>query len=172
MRYSISKKCLSCPVLLLLLLCSTGCDSWSRKSVSSWEADLENTDPYVRMEAVAALSAKGTDGIPALTKALSNDLAMVRCEAAQALGHRGAEAAPAIPSLINLLQDNALDVKEASAEALGRIGPSAREAVPALQNACQFATKNRQEMLQRKIYEAVQKIEGQKPTDNQSIGGV
>lgn len=143
------------------MVCSMGCGDWGGKSLADWEADLENKDPMKRAEAANALGNIGSRGVPALTRALSDESTLVRCKAAQALGWCGPDAASAVEPLAKLLQDESSEAQGISAETLGSLGPAAKEALPALQEALKKAAKQGDSELQTIISEAIELINNQ-----------
>ncbi|MCZ7647031.1 MAG: HEAT repeat domain-containing protein [Planctomycetota bacterium] len=70
-----------------------------------------------------------------LKRQLEQTSAEARRMAAEALGMKGEDAAPAVQDLTERLKDESEAVRKAAADALGRIGPQAEEALPALQEA-------------------------------------
>ena len=104
-------------------------------------------DPDVRLRrnvAIALLILGGGYGprakldisaaLPALTNALTDADANVRAWSAQAIGHLGAQGAPAVPHLIELLRGDE-GSRNSACIALRKIGPSAASALPALRQA-------------------------------------
>src|SRR5262249_21159234 len=82
-----------------------------------------------------ALAHMGDGAIPALTKALDQELTDRRRVAAYALGSMGPKAAPAAEALGKALQTGDIGVRIMAARALGKIGPAARATVPQLEKA-------------------------------------
>jgi HEAT repeat protein len=79
-----------------------------------------------------ALGRMGEPAVPALTKALRDEDAEIRKNAAWALFRMGPKAKGAVPALIAKSKDAQVDVRRFAIGALAKIGPAAREAVPAL----------------------------------------
>jgi HEAT repeat protein len=97
-------------------------------------------EPNLKQLAVDALGGIGEAGVPSLIGALSHPEAVVRAEAAAALGRLGAVAGPAVPALIGRVNDPDASVRKAVVNALGQIGPAAADAVPALDRVLQEPT--------------------------------
>jgi len=94
-------------------------------------------DPAIRLNVIEILSAIGAAAKPALPELLAglDDAdAVVRGDAAIAIGAIGGDGAEAVPSLLKLLGDTAVPAgaRYAAAYALGRIGAPAAAAEPAL----------------------------------------
>jgi HEAT repeat protein len=77
----------------------------------------------------------GDKAIPALTKALDEELADRRRVAAYALGSMGPKAASATDALAKTLFAKDPGVRTMAARALGKIGPGAKSALPQLEKA-------------------------------------
>ena len=67
---------------------------------------MRDPEPYIAMQAAAALGRIGPAGVPGLVRGLSDTSSAVRHAAVYGLGQAGAVAAPAVPQLIGSL-DNA-----------------------------------------------------------------
>jgi len=83
---------------------------------------LHDREPYIALEAAAALAQIGKPSIPGLTIALSDTNAVVRHAAAYGLGEIGLAAEPAVPELIEALQDPDPTVRSSTAYSLAIIG--------------------------------------------------
>jgi HEAT repeat protein len=97
----------------------------------AYEKDFFLVEPFVG----AALANMGDGAIPALTKALGEELTDRRRVAAYALGSMGPKAAPAAEALGKALQTGDVGVRIMAARALGKIGPAAKATVPQLEKA-------------------------------------
>jgi HEAT repeat protein len=97
----------------------------------TYEKDFFLVEPFVG----AALSNMGDGAIPALSKALDEELSDRRRVAAYALGSMGAKAAPAADALARTLTAKDPGVRIMAARALGKIGPQAKSALPQLEKA-------------------------------------
>jgi HEAT repeat protein len=96
--------------------------------------DDGNTE--TRAEAARALGLTGAySAIPALTKALKDEEAIVRLTAAQSLVALGAEAEAVLPTLTKSLKSPRPAEQQAAARLLGNLGPEAAPAVLALQES-------------------------------------
>src|SRR5262245_11249736 len=142
---------------------------YAGKPLSGWLEQLRSGKTLDRRRAAATLwahiSPEDRAAVPALIKALTDEDAQVRSQAAAALGEIGKEARPAVPALLKALNDPAVRARAVSALgsisperatapalieaiknpatrasamtvlALGRFGPAAKAAVPALIDA-------------------------------------
>jgi HEAT repeat protein len=95
----------------------------------TYEKDFFLLEPFVG----AALANLGDGAIPALTKALDEELSDRRKVAAYALGSMGPKAAPAVDALAKSLTAKDPGVRHAAARALGKIGSKANGALPRLE---------------------------------------
>lgn len=86
-----------------------------------------------RREDGQALSRLGKDGMAALQGLLANDSALVRAEAADALGSIGPKAASAAAPLTALLTDSDAAVRHSAAAALGEVGARSPEVLAGLE---------------------------------------
>jgi HEAT repeat protein len=95
-----------------------------------------NRERWGTSRALTALIWLGPDvtrrAIPELRAALEDDFSWAAMDAAEALGHLGAEAKSAVPELIKLLKNDDARLGKTAVVALGKIGPAAAEALPAL----------------------------------------
>jgi HEAT repeat protein len=86
---------------------------------------MNDEDPRVRAGATFALSLRppGESVIPALLKALHDQDAKVRTEAADSIGRLGPMAKIAVPSLLSAIDDNDESVRQSAALALCAVDP-------------------------------------------------
>ena len=128
-------------------------------------AMLKSEDARLRTLAATALwgmGEKGRTAAPVLAELLADQEISIRLAAAMALENMGPNAAPAVPALIRALRDRDGKVRQWAAKALGSIGPAAEKAVPALARAAKT------EGIQQAAEEAIRRIRGQQPSDQQS----
>ncbi len=118
--------------LFAALVLGSPAQAQSPEEIAELIAELKSEDPGVRFRAARALAQAGTEAVPSLTVALSDERQVVRMAAAFAFGDMGAEALPALPALIAALDHENLHFRNAIAKALGSIGPKAAGAVPNL----------------------------------------
>jgi hypothetical protein len=98
------------------------------KSTQEWVEQLRGGDAARRLEAIHQLqwrSAEAGQVVPALTRALKDENAFVRRDAAAALARLGPEASAAVPALLALKRDRERSVRKAVAAALKEIDPAA-----------------------------------------------
>ncbi|MBS0262861.1 MAG: hypothetical protein JSS02_12985 [Planctomycetes bacterium] len=108
--------------------------------LSTWRAQLQDSDPAIRETAALALAAKGISDQQVLDELvagmrrlrigvyLTQPVPAYLCQAALVkLGQ------PAIPVLVQALAEDQSPVQALALQALGQIGPSARTAVPAIE---------------------------------------
>jgi hypothetical protein len=125
----------------------------AQAAVPVLEKAQDDPSASVRLAAAQALRAIGTDReLPNLIHSLHSKDAIVRGQAAVALGKLGQ---PAVAGLIEVLQADQRDAQAAAALALGKIGPDARDALPALAKLRQGTD----ELLRFAAGQAVKKIE-------------
>jgi HEAT repeat protein len=119
---------------LALFLVSAGCSNrapYEGKSVAELERMLHDPSPAVQAQGAYGLSLHGPeahDAVPALVECLTKE-AIVRQNAALALGHIGPDAKEAVPALARALADPEWTVRRQAALALGGIGPAAKASV-------------------------------------------
>jgi hypothetical protein len=92
---------------------------------------LENKTPGVRVAAAAALlriNGKHEPALAVLTKALADENATARRQAARAAGLAGPAAAPLADKLAALLNDSDTRVRRAALQAIATLGPAAAQA--------------------------------------------
>jgi len=97
------------------------------------EAAMASPSPDVKRAGAAGVAATGGGaelGVDTLIALLSDDDAVGRLSAVQALGELGPKAAPAVNALVEHFEDPALQL--ATIETLRRLGPAAAPAVPHL----------------------------------------
>ncbi|MFT7639823.1 MAG: HEAT repeat protein [Pirellulaceae bacterium] len=80
----------------------------------------------------SALGTIGKSAVPVLIKAMSDEMTVVRTNAAYALAKIGPDAHPAVDILIAALKDEDANLRAIASQALGRIGPAAKPAVSSL----------------------------------------
>jgi HEAT repeat protein len=127
----------------------------SKDAVATLIELLGHTDRMVKREAAFAFRYSVThakDAVPALARALEDADRETRWFAAAALALIGKPAAPAVPQLIRTLRDRSGWVRADAAATLAAIGPAAEPAVDTLADV--FA-KEREEMVQESILEAL-----------------
>jgi hypothetical protein len=113
------------------------------KPASFWIGQLQDHDPFFRLDAVRALEHIGPKEkaiVLALARMLNDSSEVVRTAAALALSRRfGPEAASAIPELIGCLKDrhHYLHLRVLAVRTLGNIGPSDPAVLPVLLAALQ-----------------------------------
>lgn len=98
--------------------------TYDGRKLSEWVADLEGLAPVTRSTACYALAAMGpkaVKGVPALVKALADEVPAVRFPAAYALGEIGEAAVDAVPALEKLLDDRSDDVAHIARKSLKKI---------------------------------------------------
>jgi len=98
--------------------------SYDGRSLSSWVSDLDGLAPVTRSTAAYALAGMGpkaVKAVPALIKALSDDVPAVRFPAAYALGEIGEIAVDAVPALEKLLDDRNDDIGHIARKSLRKI---------------------------------------------------
>ena len=98
--------------------------SFDGRTLTQWVGDLDGLAPVTRSAAAYALAAMGPDGVkgvPALVKALSDEIPAVRFPAAYALGEIGPGAVDAVPALEKLLEDRNDDVAHIARKSLKKI---------------------------------------------------
>jgi HEAT repeat protein len=123
----------TCGLLLAVLMLGCGRKPYEGRSVAELEAMLNDPNPTVQAQGAFGLSRHGEAAAPALLalkRALSYQNALVRQQAARALGEIGAK--DAVPALIKVLRDEEWSVRRQAAVALGKIGPAAHSAEPEL----------------------------------------
>ncbi len=101
----------------------------TRKQIEECLQDFRSDDYAVQNTAVKRISKIGLPAVPALIKALNNENARVRENAAWALKKMGEKTVEAVPALIKALKDEDARVCENSVNALAIMG---EKAVPAL----------------------------------------
>jgi HEAT repeat protein len=119
--------------VLLLTGCGRGRPPYEGKSVAELERMLEGPDPAAQVQGafgLGRLGAAARPAAPALMRALKSPDALVRQQAAGALGQVGAE--EAVPALAEALRDAEWSVRRQAAVALGQLGSPARAAEAAL----------------------------------------
>jgi len=103
------------------------------KAVSALINVLGDPKNHTRSSAVRALGhIRAVRAVPALSKALMDEDADVRCAAANSLGKIGKPAFESIPTLVKTLYDENDKVRNAAANALGMIAKPASESIPTL----------------------------------------
>jgi HEAT repeat protein len=121
---------------LLVCVFLTGCGGPSTETTKLGEpvnvALQATAGEPIQLAAADALGRIGEPAVPALTEALFDGNAVVRLQAARALGYMGAQATAAVPALERALHDQDEAVRQQAALALGQIGPPAAPAVPSL----------------------------------------
>ena len=113
----------------------------------------------------AALFRIGHASVPALMVALASDDALVRFQAAQALGEFRPRAAEALPALEIALRDKTPEVQAAAARAVLLIGPAAEAPLRILLDAA------RDESGQRRMYAVSDYGDGQRRACRRDLGG-
>jgi hypothetical protein len=147
-------------VWLLLALVPLGCSRkppYEGRSVVELERMLDDPDPTVQAQGAFGLSRHGAEArpaLPALTRALTSPNALVRQQAALALGETGS--AEAVPELTAALRDAEWAVRRQAAVALGQIGPPAATAEPELRRC----RNDRSTIVRKAAAEALSKIKG------------
>ena len=142
----------------------------AKESVPSLIEVLTNdVDTTARQEAARALgmvSMKSKDAVPCLLLALKDPEAVVRVQAATALGRigTGVDVEEIVPALVAALQDQEADVRVEGAEGLERIGPRAKAAIPALTKALQDTDRR----VRREAQEALESIQRTPPEPNRN----
>ena len=119
--------------LVLLAGCGRGKPPYEGKNVAELERMLDDPNPAVQVQGAFGLGRHGAEArpaAPALLRALKSPDALVRQQAAVALGQVGAE--EAVPALAEALRDPEWAVRRQAAVALGAIGKDAKPAEPAL----------------------------------------
>jgi HEAT repeats len=110
------------------------------KPASFWIGQLQDQDPFFRLEAVQALEHIGPKDnavVCALARMLKDRNEGVRIATALALGRFGPDAASAIPELIGCLKDQHRYVRVHAIRTVGNIGPSDPAVLPAVLAALQ-----------------------------------
>jgi HEAT repeat protein len=143
-----------------------------RGTVSGLIAALDDDkDPLVRINAALALYKFGPgarEALPAIIRALRDEVDLVRMDAAMSLARLGPDAREAVPALIEALprKENRTQVlpfprsiREQMVVALGKIGPDAHAAVPALT----AALTDEQVSMRTSAAEALQRIDPAPP---------
>jgi HEAT repeat protein len=106
------------------------------RSVRSWMASLDSSDPDERRNAIFALGAIGpeaAEGVPALAAILTDDPDRdARSQAALALSKMHPASCEAVDALTAALEDEEPFVRMNSSIALVKLGKDARPAIPAL----------------------------------------
>ena len=95
----------------------------------------ESTDAIVRDEAARALGQIGKPALPVLLKGLTKGNSATQAYAANALGEMGHEARPAVPHLLALASDKNATLRRAGVTNLGRVGLYTGKVVDALVRA-------------------------------------
>ena len=113
---------------------------YTSQPVDVYVQQLQSDDAGVRRRAayiLGRMNAPADVAVPALAEALSDGQMETRWYAMDALGHFGADAAPAVPAIIKSLESKLNDatVRRRAAASLANIGPDAQEAVPILKEA-------------------------------------
>lgn len=127
-------------VSLAVALAVTGCagkqePQYQGRGVDAWAAQLRDSDPSARQDAVRALEVIGAPAVPALIAALKDPDGRTRGAAADGLGRIGAEARAAVPELLAALRDPEPAVRRQAALALGLVASKDAAVVPALADA-------------------------------------
>jgi HEAT repeat protein len=149
------------PLLLLLAGCSHK-PPYEGRSVAELEHMLDDPDTTVQVQGAYGLSQHGAEAasaVPALVRILRSPDALVRQEAALALGHIGV-AEEAVPALAAALSDSEWTVRRQAAMALGQIGPAARAAEPDLRRC----RRDPHTLVRKAVEEALGKISEAVPT--------
>jgi HEAT repeat protein len=105
------------------------------ESIESLVATLGDGEKEVRDAAATALVNIGETAIPALSRAVTHDLVLVRWGAVATIGRLGNRAASTVPNLAVALVDAHRCVRLEALRSLGQIGIAARGALPAIQVA-------------------------------------
>ena len=95
-----------------------------RKTLEAYVADLENTDPQIKIKALKKLGeigAAASHAVPRIILLLNDGSWKVRAWAARSLGYIGPLAEAAVPYLIRALDDKMATVRSDAALALGFI---------------------------------------------------
>jgi hypothetical protein len=143
--------------LALLGGCGRGKPAYEGKSVAELERMLDDPSPTVQAQGAFGLARHGAEArpaAPALRRALKSPDALVRQQAAVALGQVGAE--EAVPALAEALRDPEWAVRRQAAVALGQVGPPARAAEAALRR-CE---RDPNTVVRKAAREALGKIKG------------
>jgi HEAT repeat protein len=142
----------------LLAGCGRGKPPYEGKSVAELERMLDDPSPTVQAQGAFGLGRHGAEArpaAPALVRALKSPDALVRQQAAVALGQVGAE--EAVPALAEALRDAEWSVRRQAAVALGQIGPPARSAEAGLRK-CE---RDPNTVVRKAAREALGKIKGE-----------
>jgi len=110
----------------------------SKRPLSAWIAELQDSKPHDRVQAGLALAELGTaaeEAGPALEKALKDKDPEVRYAAVLALGAIAPEGKAAVDGLAHALADPDWFVRFTAAQSLQKFGPRAKAAEPALVQA-------------------------------------
>ncbi len=94
------------------------------RPLSAWISDLDGAAPLTRTSAayaIASLGPQAVPAVPALIKALGDDVPAVRFPVAYALGEIGTGASDAVPALEKLLDDRNDDVVHIARKSLKKI---------------------------------------------------
>jgi HEAT repeat protein len=108
------------------------------KTFADWMADLRNTDPSIKLKAIASIKVygeKAREATPLLLRSLGERDASARVNACITLGAIGfddKDKAEAIARIIPLLDDKQGIVRFQAATALSNYGPDAASAIPRL----------------------------------------
>jgi len=151
----------------LLIVLIAGCSHkppYEGRSVAELERMLDDPDPKVQVQGAFGLSQHGSEAasaVPALVRTLRSPDALVRQQAALALGQIGV-ADEAVPALAAALGDSEWTVRRQAAIALGQIGPPARAAEPDL-HRCR---RDPNTMVRREVEKALVKIGEATPSES------
>jgi HEAT repeat protein len=112
-------------VVMVLALLLAGCGG---KSTAGWIDQLQAGESSQRLRAIKALEGRHREAdrvVPALARALEDQDAFVRRDAARALARFGPRACEALPALLARLNDRNAAVRKAAAGAVKAIDPEA-----------------------------------------------
>jgi HEAT repeat protein len=109
--------------------------SYDGRTLSQWEALLQDPDPKARTSAIRALAGVGARGLPIFVWAMDDQDPGVRLAALKAIALLGHQAAPAVPTLTNAaLHDPVRAVRLQAIYALGQLGQVGTKAIPTLRS--------------------------------------
>ena len=100
--------------------------------VALYRLQLEESDPFARVDIVRSLGETGSAGVPLLLEILRGGDGYIRPAAAEVLGTTGVSSAEVVGALVDAIEEDQYTLTRRVLQSLHQFGPDAAPALPAL----------------------------------------